>query len=166
MHQLRRVQRGPVRVAQQRVVVGDRGRPAARAGQRVGEQRDRGALGELRDGGGKLAVALLAAGDEHRARAERQLLGEAFDEVLRRRAVDLRARDPRAAAGPAAGGGRQRVAVEHERLAQREVQVHRAGAAFEARPERAAGELAQPAQARRGRRRAVDLDDTTWRRAP
>ena len=56
---------------------------------------------------------------------------------------------PRPLAGaPAAAGlllGQRR--VEHERLAQREVEVHRAGAAVERGPERAAGELAQPAHA-------------------
>ena len=40
-HEVGRVRGGPVGVAQQRVVVGDRGRAAARAGQRVGEQRHR-----------------------------------------------------------------------------------------------------------------------------
>ena len=57
--------------------------------------------------------------------------------------------------GSSSGSG----AVGHERLAQREVQVHRARAAVERGPERAAGELAQPAHARRRRRVVVDLEE-------
>ena len=61
--------------------------------------------------------------------------------------------------GSSAGSG----AVEHERLAQREVQVHRAGAALERGPVRAAGELAQPAQRAPGVAGVVvDLAGTTW----
>ena len=47
-HELRRELLGELRVAQQQVVVGDRGRAASRARQRVGEQRDPGPRGKAR----------------------------------------------------------------------------------------------------------------------
>ena len=50
------------------------------------------------------------------------------------------------------------VAVGDQRLAEGEVQVHRAGAAVERGPERAARELAQPAHAGRAGRVVVDLE--------
>ena len=55
-------------VAQQRVVVRDGCGAAAAAGQRVGEQRDRRALGEVRQRGTEPGVALRSSRDEHRAR--------------------------------------------------------------------------------------------------
>ncbi len=71
------------------------------------------------------------------------------------------ARDPRppARAAAAAGlvGGQRR--VEHERLAQREVQVDRAGPALQRGPVRAAGELAQPAHPLGRRGVVVDLEE-------
>ena len=48
--------------------------------------------------------------------------------------------------------------VRDQRLAQREVQVHRAGTPVDRRVERAAGELAQPADAGRAGRVVVDLE--------
>ena len=55
--------------------------------------------------------------------------------------------------------------VEHERLAQREVEVHRARAAVERGPVRAAGELAQPAHALGRGGVVVDLEEPLGRAA-
>ena len=59
---------GEAGVAQQRVVVGDRGGTAAGAGQRLGEQRQREPVGEPRQRRAEPGVALAAARDHDRAR--------------------------------------------------------------------------------------------------
>ena len=154
------------RVAQQRVVVRDRGGAAARAGQRLGEQRDRGAVGERGERGAEPRVALGAPGDQHARAGALELGGEPSTTPGAARRGATRARDPRPPAGAPAAARLlvgQRL-VEHERLAQREVQVHRAGAAVERGPERAAGELAQPAHPLRRGRRGRRPRGTTWPR--
>ena len=84
-HELRRVRGGPRGVAQQRVVVGDGGRSAPRAGGRLGQQRHAGAVREARERRAELRVALRPPGDEHRARPLRELRGQAGDERVGRR---------------------------------------------------------------------------------
>ena len=118
-------------VAQQRVVVGDRGRPAARARQRIGEQREAGARGEA----GQLARGdgvALGAGDDHAA-AERVAPSGRSARGRRHRTRTYGRSPSRALAS--SGSGR----VEHERLAQREVQVHRARRTVQGGRARAAG---------------------------
>ena len=159
-HEVGRVAGGPLGVAQQRVVVRDRCRAAARAGQRVGEQRQRERVGERGERLAEAGVALAAARDDHAARVRVDRRAQAVEQRLRGARLRARPRDPRAAAGAPAAAGLllgQRL-VEHERLAQREVEVDRAGAAVERGPERAAGELAQPAHALGRGRLVVDLE--------
>jgi hypothetical protein len=138
---------GEALVAQQRVVVGDRRLAAARARQRVGEQREAGGAREPGDHVRARPVALVAPGDHHAAPgagedgAQRLALGAG---VRRRR----RPAQPRAPAGTAAAArlvvGQRR--LEHERLAQRHVEVHGARPVAEGGPDRAAGQGAHPAQ--------------------
>ena len=144
------------RVAQQRVVVGDRGRRrGARptAGRRAAASRPRSA---------NAASAAPSRGSRSsrpatstRARAPLELARRARRRRSARAARCGRARvtHGRPSGAPAAAGlvVGQRL-VEHERLAQREVQVHRARTAVERGPERAAGERAHPAHPL-GRRR-------------
>ena len=94
----------------------------------------------------------------HGVRARLELGAQAVDERPRRVAGGARARHPRAPAGAAAVVVGQRP-VGHERLAQREVQVDRAGAAVDRGPERAARELAQPPQPLRRGGVRVDLEE-------
>ena len=75
----------PRRVAQQRVVVRDRRRPAARAGRRLGQQREPGALGERGQRGGR------AAGRAPRARRRRSRAAAARARRRARRAARRRA---------------------------------------------------------------------------
>ena len=166
-HELGRARRAEGRVAQQRVVVRDRRRAAARARQRVGEQRQRRrASAKRRERGAEPRVALARA----RRRAARAGAARAPRPACRRRpraggaARPGRVTHGRPSGAPAAARlvGRQRL-VEHERLAQREVQVHRARAAVERGPARAAGERAQPAQPLGRRRVVVDLDEPLGR---
>ena len=143
--------------------MGDRAR-AARAGQRIREQRPAGALAER---GGRARQRAEVAGDGRRALAAAQ-----HDDAARRGGDDRRegrrggagvrgggkVADPRPPVGPPAAARlvvRQRL-VEHERLAQRQVQVDRARARSAGGPDRAAGERADPAQ--RLRRRVLDAD--------
>ena len=56
---------GEARVAQQQVVVGDRGRSAARAGQRVGEQRDAARARRSRPARARRRRSRSAPGDDH-----------------------------------------------------------------------------------------------------
>ena len=149
---------------QQRVVVRDRRRAAAGARQRVGQQRDRGALGERGQRRPERRVALGAAGDDDGLRTRLELGAQPVDDRLRRGARHAGPRDPRAAAGAAAVVVGQRP-VGHERLAQREVQVHGAGPAADGCPERAARELAQPAQPLRRGGVRVDLEEPLGRAA-
>jgi hypothetical protein len=148
----------PLGVAKQRVVVRDRGAAAAGAGQRVGEQRDGGALGERRQRLAEPRVALLAAGHEHGLRARLELGPQAVDQRVGRPAGRPRPRHPRPAAGAPAVVLGQRPVVD-QRLTQREVQVDGAGAAVDGAPERAAGELPQPAQPLRRGGVRVDLEE-------
>ena len=116
-------------IAQQRVVVSDRGRSAARAGQRVGQQRPAGGLAERRR---RLAqtrlVALVAPGHEDAApglghQLAQPLCAGAGTEVGAGR-CKRRAARVWPGLGPACLICRQWL-VRDERLAQREVQVHR-----------------------------------------
>ena len=84
-------------VAQQRVVVGDRRRAAARAGQRVGEQRDP----------SRSANAASAAPSSGRARAPGDDDAARGARPARRRAVDRRGRPRRAPAARATGARRR-----------------------------------------------------------
>ena len=74
-------------------------------------------------------AALVAPGDDHRPLGLRQEGDERACALGRARPVPGRPRQPRPPARPpaAAGLGRRQRRVEHERLAQREVQVHGAG---------------------------------------
>jgi hypothetical protein len=161
------VGRRPVGVAQERVVVRDRGRAAAGARQRVREQRQPGLVGERRERRAEGRVALRAPGDDQGARVLLELGGEAVEQRRRGRRADPRARDPRAPAGASAPARlvRRQGRAGHERLTQHEVQVHGAGSPLERGPEGAAGELAQPAHALRCRGPLVDLQ-VPLRRAP
>ena len=155
-----RVRRGPLRVAQQRVVVRDRGGAAARAGGRLGQQRRARALGERGQRRGQARVALGPPGDDDRLRPHPQLVLEALEQPVGGDAAGQRPRHPRPAA-LAAGHDldvRDPVAVREQRLAQREVEVHRPGPAVDRGVERAAGELAQPADAGGAGRVVVDLE--------
>ena len=165
-HEVGRVRRRPRGIAQQRVVVRDRRLAAAGAGQRLGEQRDRGALGERGQRRAELRVALRAPGDEHRARRAVRSADERVDRARAGLRAHPRARQPRAPAVAAAAAGLllgQRL-VEHERLAQREVQVHRARGGRRARSRtrgRRAGASSACARAWRAARRPRG---TTWPR--
>ena len=79
-HEVGRVRARPVGVAQQRVVVRDGGGAAARAGQRIGQQRDRRPLGERGERRAEPAVALDATGDQHRPLPCLDLVADAVDE--------------------------------------------------------------------------------------
>ena len=92
-------------------------------------------------------------GDDHRA-----LAGVELDRGRRRRRRRARGR------GSSCAGGQRR--VEHERLAQGEVQVHGAGAPRHGRLVGAEGELADPAQPLGRRARASRPRRTTSRRPP
>ena len=115
-HELRPVPVGELRIAQQQVVVGDGGRSVARAREGIGEQRDAGPRREARQlaGGGGVA---LGAGHDHDA-AER--VAPAGGSAGGRRIE----RDVRTVVAPGARVLGER-GVEHERLAEREVQVDR-----------------------------------------
>ena len=157
---------GPVGVAQQRVVVRDRRRAAAGAGERVGQQRQRERVGERGERLAQPGVALAAAGDDHAARVVVDRGAQPVEQRRRGGEPRARPRHPRPPAGAPAAAGlllRQR-GVEHERLAQREVEVDRAGAAVDARSRtrgRRAGAASACAPAWPGGRRPRG---TTWRR--
>ena len=135
-------------VAQQRVVVGDRGLAAAGARQRVGQQRPAGGLRRSRRRPRRAAVSRSwrpATSTPRRASAtsSRRRRCAAVARGDRRRGA-VRRTYGRAVAAAAVVGGQ--LLLAHQRLAQREVQVHRPGAALERRPVGAAGERADPAQ--------------------
>ena len=160
-HEVGSVGGGPAAVAQQRVVVRDRRRAAPGARQRLGQQREPGALGERRDRLPEPGIALRPAGHHHRPGPRAQLVRERRRAAVGRLGADPRARDPRPPAlapGHDLDVGHSVGAVRHQRLTQREVQVDGPGAPFDRRPERAAGELAQPAHPRGRRRVVVDLE--------
>ena len=134
-------------VAQQQVVGRDRGGAVAGGRERVGEQRI--AQPRRRGRGLRADVArLVAPGDDHAARRESTRRPVVGDRQTRSAAAPrsgrIVPRDPRRPrrCGPT---GRRRPAgqrivgkrpVEHERLAQRQVQVHRSGATLRARSSR------------------------------
>ena len=127
-----------LRVAQQQVVVGDCRRTAARARQRVGKQRNPRPgreLGKLRGSG---RIALVASGDDHDA-TERmpgaRLRGLAWT-------IEADVRMSSVTAGLVIGER----PIENERLAKREVEMHRTGPARGCRPVGAAGERPDPPQ--------------------
>ena len=146
--------------AQQRVVVRDRRGAAPRPGQRIRQQRPAGSRREPRE---RLRQRRLPAlgppGDDHAVRMCRHPLAEVAP------APPERAR--RASHGAPSGRPPRpvgQVGRRHERLAQREVQVHRAGAtaAPQRRVDGAARERAQP---RLGRRVVgADLEEPARRR--
>ena len=124
-------------LAQQQVVVGDRGRAAARAGERVGEQRVAGVRGERGDRRGQPGV--VAARDDHASERPLDQLGERD-----RRAARIADAHPRPAAGTAPLRRSDRT-VGHERLAQGPVEMHGAGTARVAGDGvRAGGQRANP----------------------
>ena len=141
--------------------MGDRGPAAARARQRVGEQRPTGRRAELRRGlGRRLApgrLALVTSGDDHpSARSGDELAQDA--EALRRAGLSRRAQHVWRRVRAAAGVGRQRL-VDDERLAQREVEMDDAGATLEGGPVGATGERANPAQPLGARRVRIHLEE-------
>ena len=73
-------------IAQEQVEVGDRRRAAARAGERVGEQRDPAPARRRRPAGCRARVGLAAAGDEHRRAGTRGGAGRAWAALGCRRA--------------------------------------------------------------------------------
>ncbi len=116
----------PRLVPEDRVVVGDRRLAAARAGERVGEQRPARRAAPAPPRAGRAAAR--ARGDRRRRSPRRELVGE-FEQRLhvlvgRRHRM---AADVGAPVRSAAGVGRQLV-VADQRLAQREVQVNRSRA--------------------------------------
>ena len=151
-HEVRRVRGGPRLVAQEHVVVGDRGR---RGGRRTAGRRAAGCR----------VVALHGARPRPGARGAR-----------RRGPAARRARARRAGGRGAAGVGRGRATVHgppvRRARSRRRAAARRAPAARAARssgapgpgrpdvrrPDGAAGQLAQPAQALRRGRRVVDLE--------
>ena len=134
-------------VAQQRVVVRDRGIPRRAPGQRVGEQRPAGDSAERRGGRAeRRASALVAARDEHaaaRAREQRAQLGLAVG-AARSRGRSAHVWRARAPARRVCG---QLAPVGHQRLAQGEVEVHDPGTSLQRAPVSAARQRAHPAQA-------------------
>ena len=112
--------RRPSRVAQQRVVVRDGGRAAARAGQRVGQQRDRGAARRTRP------ARRRAAGRARRGRRRARRAGGPPAPSRARRRVARAASAPRAAASPTAGRRRARRRPAPRRAAARRARAARA----------------------------------------
>ncbi len=161
--------RGERLVAQQRVVVGDRGRAAARARQRIGQQRPAGGRGERRRG-----LAQRASSRSSRPATSTPRAGPATSSRSVARRGDRGARPALRAGGrrtygapsgrPVSSCGQRLVA--HQRLAQREVQVHRARAALQRRPVGAARERAHPAQPLGARPRARRPRRTTCAAPP
>jgi hypothetical protein len=155
------VRRGEALDAQQRAVVRDRRAATPRAAQRIGEQRP---AEPIAGGGDGLQAGLGAPGDDDRPVRVARDDGEraaGCGGVLARR----RAQQPR----PAAAATGLRIVAElrgrDERLAQREVQVHRTRTPFERRPDRAAGERAHPATALGRRVVRADLEEPLRRAA-
>ena len=163
------VRLGPGGVAQQRVVVGDRRRAAPRARERVGEQRDprrgRRRRRARRRARGRAPPGPRRARPAGAPRAPRRARrpAPAPARAVRRGRV-THGRPPARPPPPGSSSGQRR--VEHERLAQREVEVHGPGPAVERRPVRAAGELAQPAHRARAWRARRRPRGTTSRRSP
>jgi hypothetical protein len=131
-HRVGAVGDGEALGAQQVVVVGDGGGAAPGAGERIGQQRRAEGGRGGRQRGGEAVVALVATGDDDRALPDLEL--------------DRRGRRAAARAREGLVAGRRQRLVEHERLAQREVQVHGARTPGHGRLVGAEGELAHPAQ--------------------
>ena len=146
-------------VAQQRVIVGDGGRAAPRAGQGVCQQGPAHRLAECRGVPSQRGLALVAPGDDDaapRCGAKAAQRSHILAHHRRRRARPVR--DGRRGGQSRWSAphkwlslrtpgliGRQRL-VRHQRLAQREVQVHDPRPALQRGPVRAAGERPDPAQ--------------------
>ena len=143
---------GEALVAQQVVVVGDGSGAAPRAGERVGQQRRAEGRRRGRQRRGEAVVALVAAGDDERAPADLELDGGGRRGAPRR-------------GGEARRRTRRQRLVEHERLAQREVQVHGARAPGHGRLVGAEGEPAHPAQPLGRRAVGADLEEPLRRAA-
>ena len=151
----------PVGVAQQRVVVGDRRRALARAGQRVGQQRERGALGERGERRAEARVALeRPATMTARGRAFSSS-SQALDEL--RRGVShgsagrvTHGRPPSRPGTISTSGTPSPSGTSGSRS--EKFRCTGPGPAVDRGPERAAGELAQPADAGGARGVVVDLE--------
>ena len=149
-HELGLVRAREALVAQQQVVVGDRRRAAARARERVGEQRIAGAAAPAPGSpGARPASSRPATITPRRAPADER------GERRPARGAGRGQRDPWASAGaPGASRGASRP-VPYERLAQPPVEVHRAGSRRRSRRDRAAGQRAHPVLALGRRARAL-----------
>ena len=141
--------------------MGDGRAAAPRAAQRIGEQRPAEALAR---GGDRVEPGLRASRDDDRpvrvARDDRQRAAGGSGVLAGRRAQQPRT--------PAVATGlrvRPELGRRDERLAQREVQVDRAGAALERRPHRAAREHPHPAHPLGRRVVRADLEEPLRRRA-
>ena len=160
--------RGEALVAQQRVVVGDRRIAAPRAGQRVGEQRPAGAARNA--AAASRRAASRARGGPPRPRRARAPRASSSSRSIG--ACSPSAPAPRAAArhvGRAAlatARVRRQLALDHQRLAQREVQVHDARPALERGRVGAAGDRAHPAQPPRAWRPRVPTSKNHFAAAP
>ena len=132
--------------AQQHVVMRDHARASVRAAahtrQRVRQDGPAGGLGE-RSGGGRDRLATAAA-DQHAARRRAHLVDEVAEGAHRHRRLG-RHPQPGLAGGATLPVGSVEAVVRDggERLAQRHVQVHRAGAAADCGRIRAAAEPAE-----------------------
>ena len=148
---------GAVRVgeagrAQQRLVRRDRERSGAQLRDRIGEHRPAGRRGEPGRGRGRDAGA--PSGDQQTARMRAHEVGERCDVGRARRARRGRRDRPRPPAG-ATGRVDQRRARRQQRLAERQVEVHRPGAAARASRRPRGSRARATSRPRPVRRRAV-----------
>ena len=151
-HELGLVRSRELRVPEQQVVVRDRRLAATCARQRIGEQRDSSPRGEASQLAGRAGVAVRARDDHDPPRRRRATGGSA-----RATRIERHVR-PGAGATGVVVGQRQR-AVEHERLAEREVEVDRSRRALDRGPVGAAGQRADKPEGRRGRVIDPDLEE-------
>ena len=170
-HEIRRVDAANDGVAQQRVVVRDRGRargarPTADRPAAAHPARSANAASAAPSRGSRSERPATTTGFA----APPASPHEAVEQPVSAHARDRRGRvthgRPPSRPATTSTSGTPAVAVGHERLAEREVQVHGPGPPVDRGPERAAGELPQPADARAATPGSRRPRRTTWRRCP
>ena len=149
---------GEALVSQQRVVVGDGRFASSGAGQRVCQHRVTDRRAEGPDRRGQVGGVLLAARHDDAPRRARDDLGHSLQRVMGELGRGGDPGDERPAVGAAALVGGQ-VVGRDQRLAQGEVQMHRARSPGRSGPVRPARERADPAQPLRGQLVVADFEE-------
>jgi len=158
-HELRLERCAHRRIAEQRVVRVDHQaaivRSAAREGQRVGEDRKAGRSGQTGERRRQVRIVLRAADDETARRAA-QVVRDPRDRVASGRP---RTRHGQRAQGDHRRERRERARRRHERVAEREVEMHRSGRRGAGRRHRTRGERVRVARTRVGLAEHRNVDE-------